>query len=320
MELVGKSVYVHRMKSRIGTTVIAGATGLIGRQLTSSMIAAQKNVVVLTRNRDAGKLPHHSRLRFVHWDGKSAGDWTQHLEDASSVINLAGQSIGERRWSTSRKEELLNSRVEPTQALVHAIRVATSKPEVLINASAVGFYGNVPGGVVAEDHPAGSDFLGRTCAAWESAATEAQEEGVRVVLLRSGIVLDKRGGALERMLHPFKMFVGGPLGSGNQWFPWIHNEDELRAILFTLENETMSGPVNLVAPQAATMREFSRALGTAMHRPAIFTVPAFVLKAVLGEMSDLVLSGQHAIPEKLLKAGFEFRFPALAGALQDVLR
>jgi uncharacterized protein (TIGR01777 family) len=255
----------------------------------------------------------------VQWDGRNQGEWIRHVDGADAIINLSGQSLAGKRWSNNRKEQLLLSRTQPTTALVEAIGASEARPRVLINASAVGYYGNVPEEPVTEDHPPGADFLGKTCAAWEAAALRAEELGVRVVLLRSGIVLDKKGGALQRMLLPFRLFAGGSLGSGNQWFPWIHNEDEVRAILFALKRSSISGPVNLAAPEPATMREFTKAIGRVLHRPSLFRVPAFALRAALGEMAEIVLTGQKVIPEKLTRGGFEFRFPTLVGALEDLL-
>ncbi len=300
--------------------VIAGATGFIGKKLTSSLLASQTTVIVLTRRPDAVRTSPHPLVRYVRWDSRNQGEWTRHVDGADAIINLSGQSIAGKRWSDTRKEELLLSRIQPTNALVQALNASASRPRVLINASAVGYYGHVPQETVTEDHLPANDFLGKTCAAWEAAALKAQSLGVRVVLLRSGIVLDKKGGALPRMLLPFRLFVGGPLGSGDQWFPWIHVEDEVRAILFALETSSISGPANLAAPEPATMRDFTAVLGSVLRRPRFFRVPAFVLKAALGEMADIVLTGQKVIPQKLSNAGFEFRFPTLVGALESLLR
>jgi len=250
----------------------------------------------------------------------SQGEWVRQIDGAVAIINLSGLSIAGARWTESRKKELLLSRTQPADALVQALKGSQARPPVLINASAVGYYGHVPQEPVAEDHPCGSDFVSRLCSAWETAASSAQELGVRVVLLRSGIVLDKSGGALKRMLLPFRLFVGGPLGSGDQWLPWIHKEDEARAILFVLEKTSVLGPVNLVSPEPATMRDFARAIGKALRRPSFFNVPAFVLRAAFGEMADMLLTGQKVIPQKLVREGFEFRFPTLSGALKDLLR
>jgi hypothetical protein len=299
--------------------VIAGATGLIGKMLTKSLLDSDHSVVVLTRNPQRAASSPHPLLQIVHWDGRTAGSWHRHFVDADAVVNLSGESLGTGRWTRSRKKALISSRVDPTGAIVDAMKTAAANPRVLVNASAVGYYGPVEEGDVAEDHPAGSDFASRLCVEWEQAARAAEAFGVRVVLLRSGIVLDPRGGALQRMILPFRLFAGGPLGSGNQWLPWIHREDEIRAIRFSLENERVSGPVNLAAPESATMRDFSVTLGRVLQRPSAMRVPPFVLRALLGEMADIVLTGQRVVPQKLLQAGFKFRFPALKEALKDLL-
>jgi uncharacterized protein (TIGR01777 family) len=192
---------------------------------------------------------------------------------------------------------------------------------VLINQSAVGYYGNVPVLPVEEDHPAGNDFLSYVCTQWEGEARKAEELGVRVVLPRTGIVLAARGGALPRMLLPFKLFIGGPLGSGTQWFPWIHLDDEIGALIVALENDQLSGPVNLAAPESVTMKQFCTALGNALHRPSWVPVPGVVLKIALGEMAGpLLLGGQRVIPRKLQEAGYSFKFPKLDDALRDVVK
>jgi len=300
--------------------VLAGATGFIGQKLTSRLLDSQISVVVLTRNPASGRTTKHARLSYGQWDGKNQGDWTKHIDGAEAVVNLSGQSVASRWWSKTRKQELYSSRIDSTNALVEAIGASTVKPSVFLNASAVGYYGHVEQGAVTEDHPPGNDFLGRLCADWESAALSARAFGVRVVLLRTGIVLGSEGGALQRMIFPFELFAGGPLGSGDQWFPWIHEEDEVRAILYAIGRSSLSGPVNLSAPESTTMREFSNALGRALHRPSALRIPAFLLRALLGEMADVVLSGQRIVPQKLMKEGFEFSFPTLPGALADLLR
>ncbi|MBF8294306.1 MAG: hypothetical protein HW389_851 [Bacteroidetes bacterium] len=312
-------MYLQRRKAML-KIVIAGATGFIGQKLTSRLLDSQTYVVVLTRKPASGRTTKHARLSYGQWDGKTQGDWTQHIDGADAVVNLSGQSVASRRWSKTRKQQLYSSRIDSTNALVEAIGASRVKPSVLLNASAVGYYGHIEQGAVTEEHQPGNDFLGRLCADWESAALAARAFGVRVVLLRTGIVLDPEGGALQRMIFPFKLFAGGPLGSGEQWFPWIHEEDEIRAILYTLERSSLSGPVNLSASESTTMREFSNALGSALHRPSALRIPAFMLRFLLGEMADVVLSGQQVVPQKLMKDGFEFRFPTLPGALADLLR
>jgi hypothetical protein len=299
--------------------VIAGATGLIGKMLTKDLLESKHSVVVLTRSLHRATTFSHPLLQIVHWDGRTAESWHRHIDGADAVVNLAGESLGTGRWTKSRKKVLISSRVDPTVAIVNAIKAATRKPKVLMNASAVGYYGAVDQGDVAEDSPAGNDFVSRICLAWEQSALEAEAAGVRVVFSRSGIVLDPGGGALQKMLTPFRFFVGGPLGSGNQWLPWIHREDEVRAIRLLLETESLSGPVNLTAPESATMQEFGVTLGRVLRRPSTMRVPAFILKAILGEMADIVLTGQRAVPRKLLQGGFKFKFPVLKEALEELL-
>jgi uncharacterized protein len=300
--------------------VIAGATGLIGKLLTEDLLASKYSVVVLTRNPRPSTLTSNPLLQIARWGSKEHKEWHQHIEGADAIVNLSGESLGSKRWTERRKQTLISSRVDPTQALIDAMKMAPAKPRVLLNASAVGYYGPVKEGDVTEEFPAGTDFAARLCAQWERTALEANSFGVRTVLLRSGIVLDPRGGALQKMMQPFRFFAGGPLGSGNQWIPWIHREDEIRAIRFALDNGQISGPVNLAAPEAATMRAFSTALGKALRRPSAMRVPKFVLRALLGEMADIVLTGQRVVPRKLLQAGFTFRYPELKDALEDLLK
>jgi uncharacterized protein len=300
--------------------VIAGATGLIGKLLTKTLLNSGHSVVVLTRNPELPTTSSQPFLHFDHWNGKGAGSWHRHIDHADAVINLAGESLGAKRWTKIRKRALISSRVDPTASIVNAMKAATAKPRVFVNASAVGYYGPVEEGNVTEDDLAGNDFTSALCVEWEQAALAATALGVRVVLLRSGIVLDPRGGALQKMLLPFRLFAGGPLGSGDQWFPWIHREDEVRAICFLLQNERLSGPVNLASPESVTMRDFSSALGKAMRRPSALRVPAYILRALLGEMADIVLTGQRVVPKKLLQEGFKFRFPELKDALENLFQ
>jgi uncharacterized protein (TIGR01777 family) len=243
----------------------------------------------------------------------------KNVEGTDGIVNLAGESIAARRWSTAQKERISASRIESTRAIADAIEMMGSKPKVLINASGVGYYGDVKTGDVTEDSPGGNDFFAELCRRWEAEAQRAREFGVRVVNLRTGVVLHSSGGALTRFLLPFKLFVGGPLGNGYQWLSWIHREDALRAILFALENPSLTGPLNITAPEPVTMREFCRSLGKALRRPSWIPVPEFALRIALGEMADVVLKGQRAIPKKLLDAGFTFQFPRIDDALLDLL-
>lgn len=293
--------------------VLAGGTGFIGRALVRRLLERGDEVVLLSRNKAKGA--KGAALDFLtYWDGQTAGAWAKHADGADAMINLAGEPIAAGRWTKKRKEKLLNSRVDATRAFVENIKGAARRPPVFLNASAVGYYGNVPDGDVTEAHSRGSGFLAELCERWEQEALLASSL-TRTVLLRIGVVLGPDGGALPKMLLPFKFFAGGHPGSGRQWFPWIHRDDAAGAILFALDHPEVSGPVNVTAPQPLTMKEFCKALGRALHRPSWAPVPSFVLRLMLGEMSGLLLDGQRALPKKLLDASFRFRYPAAPEAL-----
>jgi hypothetical protein len=299
--------------------VVAGGSGLIGRKLIEELLRVQHKVTVLSR-RPENVRKIFSTVHVEFWDAKTNDALIDVLDGADAIINLTGESIAAKRWTRIQKERILSSRIASTQAIIGAINQTRNKPSVLLNASAVGYYGNVPEGEVTEANPKGRGFLADVCALWEAEALKVQEAGVRVVLLRTGIVLDKNGGALRKFLLPFQFFIGGPMGSGKQWFPWIHIRDEVAAILFAMENERITGPLNLAAPESVRMLEFCRKLGKILHRPSWMNVPAFVLKIALGEMAEsLLLDGQKVIPQKLIDTGFKFQFPKLEGALRDLL-
>jgi len=299
--------------------VLVGGTGFIGRALLHNLIVKGHQVVILTRAPSQVGNLYGGSVIAEQWDGRTVAGWASHIAKADSVINLAGASVAGGRWSPQRKELLLKSRIEPTKALVDAILKHPRKPSVLINASAVGYYGNVPNLDVTETAPRGSDFPATLCGEWEREAQAASAEGVRVVLPRFGVVLDRDGGALPRLLMPFRFYAGGWLGSGNQWFPWVHREDAVRAIIHALENPALSGPVNVAAPQAVTMKEFCATIGKVINRPCWAPVPAFVLRLLLGEMADMFLTGQRVIPRKLLEARFGFLHPTEESALRSIL-
>jgi len=300
--------------------VVAGGSGFLGKALLKKLSQAGNSVILLTRNPDAVAPTIPPSIQIAPWDASTIGHWATSIDGADAVINLTGESIGGKRWTTKQKEVLLSSRIDSTKAIVEAIRQASKKPNVLVNQSAVGYYGNVPEVDVEEDHPPGNDYLSYVARKWEEEARKAESLGVRVVLPRTGVVLDSRGGALPRLLLPFNLYIGGPLGSGKQWFPWIHLEDEITALVYAIENEKLAGPVNLAAPGHVTMKQFCSALGNAMHRPSWAPVPGFMLRILLGEMAgSLLLGGQKVIPEKLLETGYKFRFPKLDEALADVL-
>lgn len=298
--------------------LLAGATGFIGSALVKSLADQGHEMVVLTRQ--AARENHPGiRVRYRYWNPAEEGLWEKEVGDAEGIINLAGESIM-KRWTAAYKQKILSSRVETTQAIVKAIQRSQKKPSFLINASAIGFYGPRGDEEITEDSPHGNDFLADVCKAWEAHALRAQDFKVRVALLRIGIVLEKGGGALAKMLLPFQLGLGGPVGSGSQWMSWIHLKDLIGIISFVLEKSSVSGPVNATAPNPVRMREFARTLGNVLHRPAFLPAPAFALRIVLGEMSNLILTGQHVLPRKILGAGYRFRFPTLKEAFQEILK
>ncbi len=308
--------------------LITGGSGLIGRALVADLTHRGYAVTVLTRNpqRAASVLP--PGVVAHPWDGHTLKGWPHLVSQSEAIINLAGETIaGEnltailtRRWTPAVKTRIRESRAHIGALLSEAIAHVEHKPRLLIQASAVGYYGNVSDRTVTEDAPPGQDFLAQVCREWEAATASVEELGVRRVILRTGLVLARAGGIMPVMLLPVRLFVGGPLGSGKQALPWIHLVDEVAAIRFLLESETAVGPYNLSAPTPVTQREFARAAGRMLKRPAFFPTPAFALQLVLGEKAQLVLEGQRALPKRLLEAGFEFRFPALQAALEDLLR
>ena len=272
---------------------MAGASGLIGSELVRALRSRGDQVVPLPRF--------------------GTGPWS--VEGVGAIVNLAGASVAAKRWTRAYKKQIEDSRVLTTRALVEAIGAARDRPRVLLNASAVGYYGGRGDEVLDEGASAGSDFLANLSRQWEA---EAQRAPVRSVQVRTGIVLSAKGGALGKMLPPFKAFLGGPIGTGRQWFPWIHLADEVAALLWCIDHE-LSGPVNLVAPGIVTMAQFAKALGKALHRPSWAPVPAAPLRILLGEFATALLEGQRAVPRKLLASGFRFRFEDVDSALRDVL-
>lgn len=296
--------------------VISGGSGLIGRALTSDLIGKGHQVRILSRDptRVEG-LP--AGAEAVEWDAESAAALAPALAGADAVVQLAGASIGDGRWTDERKRLIRDSRVRSSRAIADALAVAGA-PRVLVQGSAVGYYGARGDEVLDEESPPGDDFLGRTCQEWEAASAAVVEAGVRRAVARTGVVLTAAGGALPRMALPFKLFAGGPAGDGEQWLPWIHLDDEVSALRFLIENDVASGPFNLTAPNPVTNREFSRGLGRALGRPSFMPAPAFALRLALGEMSTLVLDGQRAVPRKLKEAGFEFKFSDAEAALRAI--
>ena len=294
--------------------VITGATGMIGSLLVERLATRFDTALVLLSRKPAQEFPVANR-QWLAWQPGASGEWQRAIDGADAVINLAGEPIAGKRWSPRQKLILRSSRIEATQSLVEAIGKSKVKPKTLISASAVGYYGPHGDERLNEDSKPGDDFLSRLCVDWESEAKNAESFGVRVSVLRTGIVLAKGAGALQKMVPPFKLFAGGPLGSGLQWMPWIHIDDEVGLIEFLLDRADARGSFNGTAPNPVTMAEFSQALGRALNRPSWASVPPSVLALMLGEMADMLLTGQRAIPDAALKLGYQFKYPHLADAL-----
>ena len=298
--------------------VIAGGTGFLGSALAAHLAANSHHVVILTRQPRSVD-PGRPRITFEHWspDGHS-GSWAKALDQADAVVNLAGESIAARRWSTAQKQRIRDSRLLATHSLTAAMREVSRPPRVFISGSAVGYYGDRGNETLTEASAPGTDFLAGVCKDWEAAAG-AIADHTRVVLIRTGIVLDRKGGALPKMLPPFYLFAGGPIGSGRQYMPWIHRDDWVRLVAWSATNESPRGALNVTGPQPITNKEFSTALGQALRRPSVMPAPPFALRIALGEMADaLLLSSQRALPVRATDLGFTFRFSNIDEALADI--
>ena len=297
---------------------ITGVTGLIGRALCENLVQDQCTVVALARN--PAKVRALQIAEVVPWEAVSGPPPIETLEGVEAVVHLAGEPVAAGRWNKQRKKDILESRVEGTRHLVDALLCCQNGPRVLLSGSAIGYYGPRRDDWVDETSGPSPDFLGQTCHLWENEAKRAGEAGIRVVLLRTGLVLSREGGALPRILSPFQMFVGGPLGEGKQWMSWIHISDEVGAIRHILQGDHIQGPINLVAPSPVTNEEFSRELARVLRRPALFRVPGFILRRVFGEMAEcLLLQGQRVLSKNLEKTGYKFRFPDLRKALENLI-
>ncbi len=299
--------------------VIAGGTGFIGRHLSELVIGEGHSVITLSRHPEKSSRSTNPHKRTVQWDGRHQDTWSQDCEGAEVIINLSGAPIAESRWTDKRKQVLTDSRVESTRTLLQAVQSWKTKPHTYISASGVGFYGDPGDTIVDETSKSGQGFLAELCRTWESEALRGESLGLRVLLVRFGMVLGLEGGALPKMMFPFKLFLGGPVLPGSQYISWIHQEDLSRMILWLSKTRSMAGPVNGVAPETVTMRQFCAALGKAMNRPSVFPVPEFVLRTALGELSTMLTTGQRAHPKKVLEGGFLFSYPTLQSALHELM-
>jgi uncharacterized protein (TIGR01777 family) len=298
--------------------VLTGGTGLIGRRIADKLIRRGDELTLFTRNTDIARKIVPGAAEYVYW-GNNSEEWTKCLSGKDAVIHLAGENIFAGRWNDARKKNILKSRVDSTSALVRAIASSEIRPQVFISASAVGYYGSSEA-PVDEETPAGNDFLAEVVSSWENESKKIDSFNIRRVNIRTGIVLDKSEGALARMITPYRFFIGGPLGSGEQWFPWIHIEDAAGIYLFALDNENVEGVLNAVSPEISNMKEFCRKLGAVMHRPSMFKVPAFVLRIMFGEAAEVLLNGAHVIPRRTIEAGYVFKYEKVKSSLTDLLK
>jgi hypothetical protein len=298
--------------------IITGGLGMIGRALAEDLAGDGHEVIVLTRSA-AGAGEPTPGIRRQRWDGRTADGWGSLADGADAIVNLAGENLSAGRWTAARKHAILRSRVDSGAAVVDAVLRARKKPRLLIQASAVGYYGPAGDELLDEQAESGKDFLAAVCRDWEESTRPVEALGVRRAVVRTGVVLSRGAGALPRMLLPFRLFAGGPLGSGRQWMSWIHLEDTVRALRFLMESTEAGGPLNLSATPL-TNHEFARTVGKVMRRPAIFRVPALLVRLAFGEMGTVVLDGQRASSQRLEALGFRFRFPDAESALRDLLQ
>jgi len=293
--------------------LIAGGSGFIGRALTDSLLADHHQVFILTR-----QSPESTNQS--QWDGQTTKGWSQRINEMEAVINLSGFSLAHWPWTKSRKRKFLESRVLPGLALASAIKEATHRPRVFIQASGINYYGLRGDSVADESTPPADDFLAKLTIQWEDAIKSVEELGVRRVVLRQAVVLARRGGIFPLMALPMRLFAGGPIGDGKQAVPWIHMADVVGAIRFLMENQNANGAYNLIAPTPTSNAEFMRAVAKTLHRPYWLPTPSFMLRVMLGEMSVLVTEGRYCQPRRLLELGYQFRFPRIEDALADLFQ
>jgi hypothetical protein len=301
---------------------ITGATGFVGSRLVERLKSDGHQVLVFSRNAAKAEkvFPKSAfeNVEIVVYTPTTSGAWQDAIASCDGVVNLTGEPIGEGRWTPQRKQEILNSRKLGTQKVVEAIAKANPKPSVLVNTSAIGYYGTSETAAFDESSPAGSDFLAQVCQEWEAEAQKVKETGTRLVILRFGIVLGM-GGAIAKMITPFKLFAGGPIGSGRQWFSWIHRDDLVNLIIQALTKPEMEGVFNATAPHPVRMAELAQAMGEAMQRPSWLPVPNFAIEALLGEGSIVVLEGQQVLPKRTQETGFNYQYANVKEALATIV-
>jgi uncharacterized protein len=297
--------------------IITGATGFLGTKIASQLIKRGDQVTIFTRSVGKAEQIIPNAVEYVDWNLRSE-NWKLFLEGKDAIIHLAGENVMAKRWDKKQKENILASRINGTRAIINAIKDLKTKPKIFISASAVGYYGDSEE-LVNENSNAGNDFLSNVVKAWEEESSHVEKFDVRKVNVRIGIVLDKTEGALAKMITPFKFFVGGSLGSGKQWFPWVHIDDVIGIFLFALDNENVNGILNAVSPNPLRMEKFSKSLGKVLKRPAIFKVPAFFLRIIFGEGADVLLTGAQVIPQRTIELGYKFKYENLSEAIKNIV-
>lgn len=299
--------------------LITGATGIIGSVLTKKLIEKNYAVSVFTRDISKAKKIIPGAFEYIKWIYEKPELWMNHLAGKDAIIHLSGANLFNKRWDKKYKKIIWESRVLSTHNIVEAIKKISNKPEVFICASGSNYYGEKYDEILTEENPPGNDFLAQLCSAWENQAAKVEKLGIRRVSMRTGAVLSTKGGALKEFLTPFRFFVGGPIGTGKQWFPWIHIEDTINVYIFALENKNLTGGVNLSAPNCVTMDEFAKRFGKVLHRPSFFKVPKIILRIVVGEVAESIVKSMRMNPEKLMENNFHFKFNNLEEALKDLL-
>ena len=300
--------------------IITGATGSIGQRLAAALTARGDEVTVFTRNPETAKKKIVNASKYVKWEYENVGAWMHALHGCDVVVHLAGANLGAKRWNEEYKKLAYDSRIISTRNLFEAIKQVEKKPKTFICSSAVGIYGNRYDELLDEKSSLGNDFMAKICKDWEKEAENVEQFGVRRVSIRTGLVMQKDEGVLKKMLLPFKLFIGGPLGNGRQWFPWIHIDDIVGIYLHVIDNENVSAAINGASPGIVTMKDFAKTLGKVLRRPSLFPVPKLAMKIAAGEIADFAVMSQRISVDKILHAGYKFRFEKLEEALRDLLK
>jgi uncharacterized protein (TIGR01777 family) len=299
-------------------TVITGGTGLIGRALAQALATAGQEVIVLSRAAQPAQNPP-TGVRAWQWDARTADGWGPFLDGETNIVNLAGENLSSGRWTDGQKARIRQSRVDAGAAVIEAVRRAPEKPRLVIQSSGVGYYGPRGDGIIDESTPRGNDFLAEVAVEWEESTAAVEAEGVRRAIIRQGVVLASDATVVKRLALPYRLFAGGPIGSGKHWLSWIHLADNVAAIRFLIEQPAAQGVFNVTSPNPVRFADLAQTLGDVLGRPSWLRAPSFALEAALGEMSSMVLTGQRAVPRRLQELGFVFRYPEIGPALRDVL-